>query len=308
MTGGSKEGFVSGEAADIFGKAQELAEAGDSSGASALYRTAAEKGHPASAFMLGQMMAAGLCGSPEEGFFWTAYSASDGYIRARKILEKADSYPSDSDILALSDGLAEAGSPAAMYASGMCRLLGIGTKIDAEGAYKLFRRSGEAGNADGACEEALCLMRGAGTGRDRPAGIAKLKAIADGGCLRAVLKYAECLEHGYGVRRDPAAAFRIYSGLADRKEPLGEYHTGRCYMDGIGTKKDPYMAFSWYLVAQTMGAAEGDYGMARCMMGGIGTDREGKKGFELLLTAADRGWREAMVMAGQLCERGRITK
>ncbi|MCQ2070005.1 MAG: sel1 repeat family protein [archaeon] len=295
--------IIAGEEVEGEAFAQKAKEAFD------LYVQAAEQGHLGAAYMASQLCfkgAVGECPDLMAAFMWAAYAAYSHYVPAEDWVlnyRAVKGTPDRKELLAYFEKKVEEGSAVAAYMAGMCYELGIGAEMDPEKAYGLFCKSADAGNPDGAAQKALCIARGTGVARDRSAGAAMLKEISDKGNLRATLKYAWCLEHGWGVKKDREAAFNIYLALGDAKLGIGAYETGRCYLDGVGVDKDENTAYSWFLVGQTLGSVESEFGMARCYLGGIVANRQ-NDGFNLLKACAEKGCTDAMVMLGQLYNKG----
>ncbi len=291
---------------DVFEQAQSLAINGNTD-AFGLYLDSAESGNPAAAYMVAQYYSKGI--KEDNGMdtlFWSTYATLGYYIPGSGMLKTYFScreIPEGSSFLDYCLKKAEEGSGAAMFVAGMAYYVGAGTHFDPETAFSLFKRSYEAGNADGACQTALCMIRGSGTTQDLEKGLKLLTETAGNGNIRAALKYAWCLEHGIFTQKDRKKAAGIYESLASNKIPIGMYEVGRCYLDGVGFDRDEDMGYSWFTMAESFGSVEGRFGMSRCMLGGI-VENKREEGLKLMLECADNGCVDAMIMLAQLYAKG----
>jgi TPR repeat protein len=121
-----------------------------------------------------------------------------------------------------------------------------------------FRRSAEAGYADGAYSYGVLLREGKGVPLDISESARWLKRAADAGVLAGQVEYAIMLFNGVGVAKDEAGAAKLLLRAAAHNNPIAENRLAHLYVSGRGVPKDLVEAATWNRFAKAAGIDDPD--------------------------------------------------
>ena len=153
---------------------------------------------------------------------------------------------------------------------------GLGGKaINAETAYRHYRKSAQLGNPAGYLMVALCLRDGVGTGMG-PSKAAKsyLNEAVKLGNTDAMYEMGLLYSNGVFVDKNLTEAVKWFRRAAEAGNSYGIYELACCYENGRGVQKDLVKAASLFRLSATAGNRYGQFMIARCYEGGIGVEQD----------------------------------
>jgi TPR repeat protein len=126
---------------------------------------------------------------------------------------------------------------------------------------ELWRRSAEAGNAEGKANYALVLMEGIGGPADVERGRRlRAEAAAEGSVSANMTLAARYLGGEEGYPRDPVRAtahLRVVATSSTPRAPYAQWRLGLMYYHGAGTAVDHAEAYRWFVRSADGGEAQG---------------------------------------------------
>jgi len=255
--------------------------------ASALFRKAAEQGHPYGQYQLGMI-----------------FSGDHDDISAAKWFRKA----------------ADKGLMEAQSFLGNIYWEGVGVNKDASEAVKWWRKAAEQGYTTAENNLGQCFLTGQGVTKNKQEGIKWLRRAAAKGYGNATAALAELQEEpsmteqspttkedalaqnnlgfsyltGDGVRKDPVEAAKWLSRAARNGSPNAQCTLGIMYNQGLGVEKDDAMAARWFRRSADQGFAAAQLNLGTRYINGTGVPRNEAEGFMWIRRAAKQGDEDAI--------------
>lgn len=180
----------------------------------------------------------------------------------------------------------EPNNPTAQNYLGLLYLEGREVKKNEKEAFKLFKKSAEAGNIDAIYNLGYLYAVGKGVKKNWEEAYKLLKKAADEGSILGMINFAElnlvnynysnfykyykmaadngsvyamnnlgyCLLNGIGTKKNKTEALELFNKAAQAGEPLAFYNLGCAYETGfIEADRDYYEALKWYHKAAALG-------------------------------------------------------
>lgn len=108
-------------------------------------------------------------------------------------------------------------------------------------AIQLFKKTAEAGNANGMYYLAFCHRDGQGTAENKDEALRLFRESANKGCEYSYNPLGQLFEEK-GMQDE---AFKCYKKSAEAKFPDGQYNLAMCYYNGVGTLPNDSEARKW---------------------------------------------------------------
>lgn len=295
----------------------------------ALYRQAAEKGHPAAMFNLGVSYEEGdgVESDVGEAVRWYLLAAEAGNTAA--MFNLGNNYRIGRGVprnlnraFELYRKAADAGNTDALINLGVAYERGEGTPVDAGKAVECYKRAATAGSSSAAYNLALCYRSGVGCEKSEELFRYWLEKAAAGGAEDAAgllnevhdettgdveTLYRRACEYDYGKggsKPDKAAAARLYRQAAEKGYAPAQLNLGVAYEYGEGVPRDMREAVRWYTAAAKSGNAMAQCNLGYCYYAGSGVPKDLNKAISWYRRAADNGSARAYNNLGYCYEHG----
>jgi TPR repeat protein len=254
----------------------------------ALFRKAAELGHPEAQYQLGEcyMEALGVEESVEEGNKWYLRSAELGHPEAQYQLGCSYNMglgveESEKDA---SIWLKKAAEQGHVNAIGELNAIAFGEGLGVEEseveAFKLYLKAAELGHPEAQYELGGCYLEGSGVEESEREAFKWYKKAGEQGNADAMAELAIAYEYGNGVEESKVEAFKWYLEAAEQGNSA---------------------AILWYIKVAERGDAEAQFWFGKRFYFGYGDiEQDGTKAVGWLKKAAKQGHSAAMYMIG-LC-------
>ncbi|EXX63134.1 uncharacterized protein OCT59_023770 [Rhizophagus irregularis] len=167
--------------------------------------------------------------------------------------------------------------------------LGIGTNVDKNKAFELYKDAANLGNNIAKYNLGICYVYGSGVDKDYNKAIELFEKLTEEEYPRGINYLGYCYQKGIGVNVDERKAYELYQKAANLGYVFGIYNLGCCYQNGIGTNIDRPKAFELYQKAAKLGSASGVINLVYSYINGIGTNVNKQLAFELYQNAANSG-------------------
>ena len=171
-------------------------------------------------------------------------------------------------------------------------------------AVECYQAAAVQGHAPAQAALAKCKLHGIGTSRDRDGALHILRRLTEQGYGPAISGLAECYYYGMGVPRDFAQAEKLYLQAADRGYLDALNTLGFVYMHGMRGEPQPERAYELYRQAAEAGNAEGQCHVGRCLLRGEGVSQDVTQALVWLRKAAEQGHPQAMCDLGRCAAEG----
>ncbi len=139
---------------------------------------------------------------------------------------------------------AEKGIPIAQYELGKRYQQGIGTKINAVAAARLFYQAAEQNEPQAQYQLAEAFLKGEGTEADLEAALHWMEEAAKLGYAEAQRRMGEFYTDG--AQQDDAAAIGWFKLAADQGDIKALYWLGTCYAYGFGVERNSQLACEYF--------------------------------------------------------------
>ncbi|MCF6337598.1 MAG: sel1 repeat family protein [Gammaproteobacteria bacterium] len=124
---------------------------------------------------------------------------------------------------------------------------------DYAGAFTIFLRLAEAGNAEAQHNLAMLYRTGKGVEKDMSASFKWFQQAAEQGIPDAQYYLGHMYDSGESVEKDLSKAFEWYKKAAEQGQGLAQINLGVMYADGIGIPQNIEQAYLWFHVATAQG-------------------------------------------------------
>lgn len=171
----------------------------------------------------------------------------------------------------------------AIYNTGCCYEMGIGTKVDLPKAVGCYQNAYALDDAKYAL--ALCYYDGVGVLSDVDKAISILIEAKKNGHAPSRLFLGMLYQNGSHVEKDEVKAFELFKSLAE--EGFYESYLANCYLTGKGCEKDYQKALEYYLVAAKKKDDEAFYQLGCIYDYGLGVEENKEKANEFYMKAMD---------------------
>lgn len=225
-----------------------------------MMRQAAELGHAAGMFQLGQLYETGQGVKKDytEALRWYKQAAELGH--AAGMFELGHFYETgqgvnkdDAEAMKWYKKAAELGRSDAMYRCGRLYHEGRGIRKDHDEALRWYRMAADAGDRN----SLRPLAKIYATGRDQVEAVKWYRKAAKFGDAEAMCQIGLHYDLGIGVEKDHGEAMKWYRKALDLGNPEGMICIGDVYDYGRGVKEDYAEAMKWYRKAADLGYARG---------------------------------------------------
>ncbi len=267
------EGFYSGTSGQM-----------DDAEARRLFLNAAETGDAVANLRVATLRAIGRCGFTQDE------AAADR--AAKPLLEEVQA-------------IADSGDPYAKYLIGLTHSAGVGRRINAKAANRLFRQAAEAGDVWAMWNLGWAYQSGLGVRADQVAAIDWYEQAAEAGHAWAMTVLGEA---HLGVRpgrlKDVFAAKDWFERGIGRGDPAAMTRMGELHQRGEGVAKNARAALEWFLKAAQLGESLAMYHLAHAYFSGQGVPVDYGTAFDWLQTAAEAGFFYAVFEIAETYEHG----
>ena len=141
------------------------------------------------------------------------------------------------EVLNLFQDAAETGCIEALYRTGVCHLMGIGTEKDEELALTFFREASEGDHLLARNNLAFILYFYPEGPKDPEVAVEHWLRAGSAGLASGLLNAGTAFMCGRKVTRDRERAFRLYQRAARLGHPYAMNALARCHLRGIGTER-----------------------------------------------------------------------
>jgi hypothetical protein len=163
-------------------------------------------------------------------------------------------------------------------------------------AYREWKASAEAGQAEAQFDLGVLYAQGLGVRRDLTEASNWYGKSARQGNAEAEFALGQLYSRGWGVPRDEADAIRWFE-MANSVESDGP-PTDWARVEGYGMPRDPKQAAYWYQLAADQGHAEAQFNLGRLYSAGQGVKREQEQATRWMSASAIQGYAPAMAGLG----------
>ena len=195
------------------------------------YRKAAEQGHAAAQFDLGQMMyesGSGIEKNLKQAVYWIQKAAEQGHADAvNRLKEIAEEWYQRGETAKEKQNYTE--------------------------AAECYRNAARIGHANAQTMLGWTYETGTGVLADKAEAAKWYKASAEQGNTYGQYNYARCMQYGIGVDKNEIGAAIWYKKAAYAGNAYAQCGLGECYYYGIGISKDTEEAKKWYCRAADQG-------------------------------------------------------
>lgn len=174
---------------------------------------------------------------------------------------------------------------------------------DYQAAFKEWKASADAGQAEAQFDLGLLYAQGLGVRRDLSAAADWYRKAADQGNAEAEFALGQMYSRGWGVPRDEADALR-WMAMANSVESEGP-PTDWTPVEGYGVQRDQKQAAYWYQQAADKGHAEAQFNLARLYSSGEGVKKDEEQAARWVSASASQGYAPALANFGERCVTGR---
>ena len=168
---------------------------------------------------------------------------------------------------------------------------------DYQRAYREWKASAEAGQAEAQFDLGVLYAQGLGVLRDLNEAASWYRKAADQGNAEAQFALGQMYARGWGVPRDLADAIRWFE-MADSVDSDGP-PTDWLSVEGYGIQRDPEQAAYWYRQAADNGHPEAQYNLGRMYSSGQGLKRDEEQAERWVSASASQGFAPAMADLGK---------
>jgi uncharacterized protein len=182
---------------------------------------------------------------------------------------------------------ADAGQAEAQFDLGVLYAQGIGVSRDLTEASRWYQKAADQGNAAAQFALGQLYSRGWGVPRDVADAIRWFEmanSVDSGG---PPTDWSPVV--GYGMARDPQRAAFWYRQAADRGHPEAQFNLGLLYAKGEGVKRDNAQAARWMSASATQGYAPAQANLGERYANGDGVSKNDKRAYFWLTLAFLRG-------------------
>lgn len=174
---------------------------------------------------------------------------------------------------------------------------------DYQTAFKEWKASADAGQAEAQFDLGLLYAQGLGVRRDLSVAAEWYRKSADQGNAEAEFALGQMYSRGWGIPRDETDAIRWMemANSVDSEGPPTEWAP----VAGYGIQKDPKQAAYWYLQAADKGHAEAQFNLARLYASGEGVKKDEEQAARWVSASASQGYAPALANFGERCAIGR---
>ena len=141
---------------------------------------------------------------------------------------------------------AELGNPAGYLMVGLCMRDGVGCPQNGPVAFSYLQEAVKLGNTDAMYEIGLLYSNGAIVKKDLEQAVQWFRRAAEAGNSYGIYELACCYESGRGVQKDLAKAAALFRISASAGNRYAQFMIARCYEGGLGVPQDKYEAIKWY--------------------------------------------------------------
>lgn len=168
---------------------------------------------------------------------------------------------------------------------------------DYQRAYKEWKVSAEAGQAEAQFDLGVLYAQGLGVLRDLNEAASWYRKSADQGNAEAEFALGQMYARGWGVPRDTADAIRWFQ-LSNSVESDGP-PTDWLSVEGYGIEKDPQQAAYWYRLAADKGHPEAQFSLGLLYGSGKGVKRDEEQAARWVSASATQGYAPALAELGK---------
>jgi TPR repeat protein len=172
------------------------------------------------------------------------------YICVKKDYDKA---------FKISEKLCKKKYPCGINRLGYCYEKGIGTEIDNQKTFELYKMAAELGNANGINNLGYCYEKGIGTEINEQKAFELYHKVADLGESFGINHLGNCYFNGIGTLANMQMAFELYQKAANLKYDVAQYNLALMYENGYGTEKNIDNAIYWYKKSAKQGYEHAQY-------------------------------------------------
>lgn len=168
---------------------------------------------------------------------------------------------------------------------------------DYQRAYREWKASAEAGQAEAQFDLGLLYAQGLGVQRDLTVASNWYRKAAEQGNAEAQFALGQMYSRGWGVPRDMADALR-WLQMANSVDSDGP-PTDWLSVEGYGMPQDPRQAAYWYWQAAENGHPEAQFNLGRLYASGNGVKRDEEQAARWMSASAGQGYAPAQVNLGE---------
>ena len=152
---------------------------------------------------------------------------------------------------------------------------GLGGKaVNAETAYRHYKKAAELGNPAGYLMVGLCMRDGIGRAQNGPAALTYLQEAVKLGNTDAMYEIGLLYSNGNIVEKNLDTAVKWFRRAAEAGNSYGIYELACCYENGRGVRKDLAKAAALFRISATAGNRYAQFMIARCYEGGLGVPED----------------------------------
>jgi uncharacterized protein len=284
----------------------------DQAEANRLLRRAAELGHDASQFALGEMVQLGRDGEQRDlaqAAAWFRKAAEQGHYEAQnklgEMLFDGVGVPKDRvEAVAWYRKSAAGGFVLGQRHLAQCLQRGEGVEANFKEGVVWLRKAADQRDAEAERYLAMMHFNGIGAAADNEEAFKLLRRAARTFDGKAMLMLGDLTARGIRTPQDFPAANALYRRAAAAGWDAGMKNLGYSYETGRGIKQDYAAAMEWYMKAAALGNASAKAAIGRLYENGSGVEKNVATAIKWYKEAADRKSGDGMLLLSHIYETG----